>query len=189
MSSDYARNYQCQPLPVNGPAPWVSLTLPALPPFRGVTKPVTVLRKVSCSHGLIWPTPWSQRNGPCHAALGAIWTPQDWHEMVSACAGLSCMTSHGVCLCHSFSALKSPSNWSGLAERTSNGSWFCPLDAARFEDVVASNNTECHRLALVGSARWFVPPAEPWMASPYRLIHCRISNQDAADSETLVVRM
>ena len=49
------------------------------------------------------------------SSLGAIWTPQDWHEMASACAGLSCMTSHGVgtCWCHSFSELKSPSKWSG----------------------------------------------------------------------------
>ena len=76
------------------------------------------------------------------SSLGAIWTPQDWHEMVSACAGLSCMTSHGVgiCLCHSFSVLKSPSNCSGLAERTSKRILVCPKDAARFEDVVASNN-------------------------------------------------
>ena len=29
------------------------------------------------------------------SSLGAIWTPQDWHEMASASAGLSCMTSHG----------------------------------------------------------------------------------------------
>ena len=76
----------------------------------------------------------------CRSSLGAIWTPQDWHEMVSACAGFSCMTSHGVgiCWCHSFSVLKSPSNCSGLAERTSKRILVCPKDA--LEDVVASNN-------------------------------------------------
>ena len=76
------------------------------------------------------------------SSLGAIWTPQDWHEMVSASAGLSCMTSHGVgiCWCHSFSVLKSPPYCSGLAERTSKRILVCPKDAAKFEDVVASNN-------------------------------------------------
>ena len=76
------------------------------------------------------------------SSLGAISTPQDWHEMVSASAGLSCMTSHGVgiCWCHSFSVLKSPSYCSGLAERTSKRILVCPKDAAKFEDVVASNN-------------------------------------------------
>ena len=62
--------------------------------------------------------------------------------LVSASAGLSCMTSHGVGICwgHSFSVLKSPSYCSGLAERTSKRILVCPKDAAKFEDVVASNN-------------------------------------------------
>ena len=75
------------------------------------------------------------------SSFGAIWTAQDWVEMVSASA-VSCMTSHGVgiCWCHSFSVLKSPAYCLGLAERTSRRILVCPKDAARFEDVVASNN-------------------------------------------------
>ena len=79
---------------------------------------------------------------PSRKSLDAIWTPHDWHEMVRACAGLSCMTSHGVgiCLCHSFSALKSPSYCSGLADLTSRRTLVWPKDEPRFEVVVASNN-------------------------------------------------
>ena len=59
MSSDYARNYQCQPLPVPGPVPWgrgcFPSRLPALPPFP---KPLLRSRCDDCaecvtnSHGL-----------------------------------------------------------------------------------------------------------------------------------------
>ena len=99
------------------------------------------------------------------SSLGAIWTPQDWHEMVSASAGLSCMTSHGVgtCWCHSFSVLKSPAYCSGLAERTSRRI----LVVALQRRLVGS--TACHRTALAASAGWCVPLAEPaWKTFVWR---------------------
>ena len=129
------------------------------------------------------------------------------HEMVSACAGLSCMTSHGVAyVC----ATPFP------AERTSKRMLVCPKDAARFEDIASNNpaakpveSTACHRIALTASVRWCVPPAEPaWRTSvcvmagnpygdcfllngiTYRLIHCHCVFQCKTRrfSNTLVVR-
>ena len=70
--------------------------------------------------------------------------------MVRACAGLSCMTSHsvGTCLCHSFSALKSPSLfWADLASRRT---LVWPKDEPRFEVVVASNNPAVNALWVNG---------------------------------------
>ena len=82
----------------------------------------------------------------------AIWTPHDWHEMVRTCAGLSCITSHGVgiCRCHSFSVLKSPSYCSGLADLTSRRTLVWPKEAPRFEVVVASNNPAVNTYGSMG---------------------------------------
>ena len=55
------------------------------------------------------------------SSFGAIWTPQDWHEMVSASAGLSCITSHGVGIVGRIEVAGIVQGWrNGLQA----GSWF-----------------------------------------------------------------
>ena len=97
---------------------WDSLACLALGPHRPSVSPVLcglrLTRKSELQSWLNLANSLITKERPyvSRSSLGAIWTPQDWHEMVSACAWPSCMTSHGVgiCLCHSFSVLKSPSN-------------------------------------------------------------------------------